>query len=208
MTTYRIMGIDPSLSETGAALLSSDGDKLTGKLDGAWRIRTKSEGALHDRIIDLATQVRDLIAKEDPDIVAVELPVNRPMGGHSFSRRSVLDLPNYGMAVGAALMAAAWTPRLLTKHPRTLLAPSVSDWTGKDIPSTRDDAHKEKRVAYVERLYRLQKGALGPKTYAGNQADAILIARHALWRMELDPWRPCCFASPSSPAASFSASEP
>ena len=51
---------------------------------------------------------------------------------------------------------------------------------GRADPVNRGDEHKEKRVSYVEWLYPVWAGRFGPKTKAGNVADAVLLARWAV----------------------------
>lgn len=180
----RILAIDPSLTLTGCALLHSDPKRpLTGRLDKVWDIKPKGE-TLAMRLFDLHREVQSVICAARPTIVLVEMPADQKRGsrGGSFGRRSVMTLPSYGAAVGICLAATlAWQE---SEEASATLFPSSSDWTGGDIPSSKDDDLKEKRVAYVTRLYGLEPGVLGPKSTAGNVADATLIARWGLWRTE------------------------
>lgn len=190
----KVLGIDPSISEAAAALLIADGT-TTGRLDRIWRIQPKA-GPLDERLERLAGDIEDIIEKMDPRVIVVELPADqtRGKGGRGFQRRSVMTLPTYGAAVGAVVIAVKrWAPANTTHGDALrMFFPSVSAWTKRDVPpatwrdpktgrSERDD-RKRARVAFVEHLYKLKGGELGPESVAGNAADAVLLARWGMWR--------------------------
>lgn len=181
------MGIDPSLNEAAVSLLSDDCTQPNlGKLLGCWRL-TVADGTVPQRAVSLLWQVMQLVRSEAPDVVALELPAEQARGGRgAFFGRAMMSGPLYGIAVGACI-AGLEEFRADSASTIRVLYPSVNDWTGRDVPSSRlpsgkEDRHKEQRVRYVEYLYGLKRGALGPKFSAGNAADAIFIARWALWR--------------------------
>lgn len=180
--TRRILAIDPGLTMTaGALIIAGPKEELRGRFYQSWTIKPKGD-TLPMRLFNLLREVESVIARAEPTILVIEMPADRAMGGpgRSFNRRSIMSLPNYGAAVGVCVAAsAAWGE---SEQASAQLFPSSSDWTGGDVPSSKDDEYKEKRVAYVQRLWNLPDGELGPKTTAGNVADAALIARWGLWR--------------------------
>lgn len=183
MNPRRILAIDPSIDETGAALLSTGGDPHRGDLMGIWRVKPEGD-TIPERLVSLKAQVMVLVMDQNPDVLVLEMPADqaRGRGGQGFTQRSVMTLPTYGAAVGILVGCLSDWRYLPNSGARTVLYPSSSDWTGRDVPSSRDDKYKERRVRYVEHLYRKERGSLGPKTAAGNIADAVLIARWGLWR--------------------------
>ena len=185
----RILAFDPSINLTAAALLLVEPKKAgPGQLGPFWTIRPNGD-RLSDRVRDLLDEASEVIEKAHADVIVVEMPADRPMGNRrGFQRRSVLDLPNYGAAVGAVLAAAhscgpSHQVAPSEDRPFQLLTPSACDWTLRDVPSSANDEYKERRVRHVEALWRLKAGSLGAKTVAGNVADAMLLARWGSWRI-------------------------
>ena len=169
------LAFDPSLGCSGWALLS--GAALADStIEDAGTITLQDDAPLADRLAVLASDASDLVRQYQPDRIVVEFPEHRARGGGGFGARSVLSLPNYGAAVGALYIGV-----YLASPETEILTPCPSEWVGrKQIPSSRGDEHKEKRVSYVEWLYPVWAGRFGPKTKAGNVADAVLLARWAV----------------------------
>lgn len=178
-TPRLVVGIDPSCACTGWAVLDASSGSMMGTLREKGSHKP-GEGTLAERVAETATDVRahllglrDLLA-----LVVVEFPAKSERSPSAeFGRRSILTLPNYGICVGAVYEAC----RQSCDCP--ILTPASDEWTGGDIPSTVGDDYKIGRVRYASSLYGLADGALGPKTYAGNVADAILLARWGLFRL-------------------------
>ena len=166
------LAFDPSLGCSGWALLS--GAALADStIEDAGTITLQDDAPLADRLAVLASDASDLVRQLKPDQIVVEFPESRARGGGGFGARSVLSLPNYGAAVGALYIGV-----YLAAPGLRILTPCPSEWVGRGrIPSSRGDEHKEKRVGYVEWLYPAWAGRFGPKTKAGNVADAVLLAR-------------------------------
>lgn len=199
----KIMGIDPALGTAGVATLSDEAPQRSlGRLLDCWRVNVTGE-TVPERAVYLARELHKLVLDELPDVIVMEMPADPKRGGRgAFRGRSTMTVPTYGIAVGGTILMlealrlghvlwgvkkppASWVPRVL--HP------SVNDWTGRDVPSTRwargplqgkEDRHKEQRVAYVHHLYGLAPGSLGPISVAGNAADAVLIARWGMWKVQ------------------------
>jgi hypothetical protein len=170
-----IVGIDPSLGCTGWAVLEHDGSLLGRMVEGG--TIKPSDGTLAERAGQIADEVAQLLQPLDLARVVLEFPAKtkRPPSWTA-GERSILTLPNYGLCVGAVFQAIRWTCQDL------LVTVAADEWTGGDIPSSDGDEHKTKRVEYVTQLYNLKPGSLGAKTYAGNVADAVLLARWGLFR--------------------------
>lgn len=166
-----VLGLDPSLSCTGWALIEMD-ESLDGRFIAAGSIVPSRSGSLVYRILDLAKAVRKRVRERIPDLVVIETPAEtgRAKSGQTFAG-TALTIPVYGAAVGACIVACDGI------HDECLVIGTASDeWTrARDTPRCSRDKDKVNRVEYVREVWRL--GDLGPKTLAGNVADALLIAR-------------------------------
>jgi crossover junction endodeoxyribonuclease RuvC len=92
----RILGIDPGSDTTGYGLIESDGSSHSSILFGA--IRTSLQRAFHERLLQIYTQLMDILSREEIHAVAIENIF------HSANVQSALKL---GHARGVALLAAA-----------------------------------------------------------------------------------------------------
>ncbi len=153
-----ILGIDPSLTGTGYAL--SRGRELIDA--GVCRPRGADKACLDARLDELRGDVEgvfDAIWTTHGTIgaVVIEYPQTTTKPG----RASVCT---YAMAVGAVRFGVPWRA-----HAGHLFTPSASDWT-RGFPGTAGDKNKTKRIALVERTFRvkLEKGS-------GDAADAALL---------------------------------
>lgn len=175
-----VVGIDPSMTCTGYAVLSG-----SCVLDAG--VIRPSGKTLTERAHDLWRHCRDIVTTHRGAVVVVELPAARgiPPDAQGFRRRSALTLPVYGIAVGIVLGAYWASPGA------RLIAVAADAWT-RGMPSTRGDPRKTGRVRLVEQLYGLGRGGLGAPTVAGNVADAVLLARYAerrAWKETSDATR-------------------
>jgi Holliday junction resolvasome RuvABC endonuclease subunit len=151
-----ILGIDPSLTGTGYAL--ARGREL---LDaGVCRPRGADKATLYERIREIVSDLDDEVARLANangwiDAVAIEFPQPRTIGGRS-------GTASYAMVVGAVLCGIKW-------RSSEVLTPTASEWT-RGFPGTAGDKNKTKRIALVERTFRvkLAKGS-------GDAADAALL---------------------------------
>jgi crossover junction endodeoxyribonuclease RuvC len=92
----RILGIDPGSESTGYGIIESDGSIHTAIAYGA--IRTQSRQPFHERLLRIHAGLRELLAREKVDVVAIEGVF------HAANVQSALKL---GHARGVALLAAA-----------------------------------------------------------------------------------------------------
>lgn len=177
-----VLAFDPSIKTTGVGVVDQGSDHLVaGEL-----IRIPDTQDLHARVQELIGDVRDTLKRYTPDVVVVELPaatgISKKFQG--FKTRSSLHLPTYGIAVGVILAEAFRYADQDQRAPKVITRPSDA-WT-KGLPGTANDPHKTARVRLVESIYRLNPGALGAETIAGNVADAILLARHVAVAMHTE----------------------
>ena len=93
--SVHILGVDPGLYTTGWALFVLDGDRI-GTLTGV--IKPSSQATTPQRLRTILTELRALIEKHSPTVVAVERP---------FVKENVRAALALGHAQGAAFMAAA-----------------------------------------------------------------------------------------------------
>ena len=170
------MGIDPSISCTGYAVLDSEANS-DGRFIAAGYIVPTKKGSLVARILDLAAAVEKRIAEQAPDVIVIETPAEtgRAMSGQRFSG-TAMTIPVYGAAVGACIIAARKSGAVIVGTPS-------DEWTKRrDTPRCSGDPNKENRVEYVRKVWNILD--LGPKTLAGNVADALLIARWMIGRLD------------------------
>lgn len=201
--TLRVLGLDPSLTCTGWAVLESLPTRPQGiAVAHGYITPPGADQPMHERIAALLAELDNVFAAHLQDqtasraglYCAIEIPENkaRPAGKRGFASRSIVTLPNLGIPVGACIGFALG--RFVPDNVRTV---APSDWLSRDIPrvggvgdeeqsSGKDagsDPHKTMRVHYAESVWSLKHGSLGPPSKAGNVADALFIARHALYRI-------------------------
>ena len=167
-----VIAFDPSLTATGYAVI------VAGKVVEHGAITLDDGADLPERLIELARDVRGIVGGQVepyPDAIVVERPESKHRGGGSWANISPFTLTKYGAAFGTVLTAAA---EMMPKS-AVLLTPTPSEWVGRGrIPSSANDPGKSRRVAFVEATVPEVRGAMGPKTRAGDVADAILLG---LW---------------------------
>lgn len=166
----KVLGIDPSMGGTGMALLEGT-PGTDGCIVEALRHTPDGEG-VGDRAGDLAAFIHEYVRQRDPEMIVVETPFRGARGG-GHSTRSVMTLPAYGMAVGAACAAV----RLSPVGRRIAVCVSADQWCKI---SNGKDPYKQNRVRFAAAIYGRQPEDFGPKSKAGDIADAILLARWGL----------------------------
>jgi crossover junction endodeoxyribonuclease RuvC len=92
----RILGIDPGSETTGYGLIESDGLRHSSILFGA--IQTSPRRPFHERLLEIYTQLTDVLRREEIHAVAIEGVF------HAANVQSALKL---GHARGVALLVAA-----------------------------------------------------------------------------------------------------
>lgn len=171
----RVLGIDPSLSCTGFAVLDMDPNlnafvRRLGYIDGP-------DGPdLWPRVSAVADAVAAMmLAVPDLRVAVVETPMTK-MGGVS-GGRSRATLPSYGVAVGAIARDVEKLCSAQYRDPVVrLMHPSATTWASGLKSGGKG---KPERIATVSILTGIDcKDAFG-KTRAENVADAVLLARWA-----------------------------
>ena len=147
-----ILGIDPGLRITGYGLVSLKLGRPT--LQEAGVLRMKTKGDLATRLVELHTQLTELIDEFSPDRMAVE----QLYAHYKHPRTAIL----MGHARGAILLAAAQHDIPVTNMPSTLVKRSI---TGNG------HASKSQVQRAVANLCKLAKPPEPPDV-----ADAIAIA--------------------------------
>ena len=66
----KILGIDPGLNITGYGILESDGDQITVVEAGV--VRSRSDGDLPARLLDIAHELGNIVSQFEPDMMAIE----------------------------------------------------------------------------------------------------------------------------------------
>ena len=88
-----VLGIDPGLTTTGYGLVSDGPRAVT-----AGVIRTDPQGSVAERLLELHSDLTELLAEHRPTVVAIE---------QVFSNRNLQTVANVGRAAGVAMVAAA-----------------------------------------------------------------------------------------------------
>lgn len=173
---------------TGWGVLDMSTRTLPGRLVQAGYIRPdgKTPGMEkgHGNVaISLFEELDALLTEFQPDYIAAETPAvqGRTRKQWGFDKQSKMTAPVYGVAVGAAV-ACAWAWRKRVKPACQLISFPADAWN-RGLPSTKDDEHKTRRVAFVASQWGRRVEDFGPVTYAGNAADALLIANHLAARV-------------------------
>ena len=167
-----ILSIDPSMTCTGWALFEPTREKIV-----AHGYVCPPEADLFvacDLLVSTVwTRVLEHTTAAGIATVLIETPQTVMFNGRATkAKRSITSLPTYGVVVGAFYGRFSGMAPLEGK----IEGVSVSEWAMR-YAVRKDDKHKEGRAKLVELLFNLQRGALGPKSYAGNVADAMLMAR-------------------------------
>lgn len=183
----KLIAFDPSMTCVGWAILTREpGGHDAGELVDAGTIRADSLEASEviARVQLIGREAKALVDDEEPSIVAVELPSTFvPSQGRGMQRRGQ---PTYGMAVGAVIDAVSVPFNFKQRRPIT--PPQVIGWPPdvwtralpSGVRSTKDDQYKTARVEHAARMFNRRPEDFGPKTRAGDVADAVLIGRYAM----------------------------
>ncbi|HEX6888948.1 MAG TPA: crossover junction endodeoxyribonuclease RuvC [Candidatus Nanopelagicales bacterium] len=154
----RVLGVDPGLTRCGLGVVEGGaGRPLT--LCHVEVVTTPASASLPDRLIAVASRVRDLIDTADPDVVAVE---------RMFSQHNLHTVMGTAQASGAAVLAAAEAGLPVVWHTPSEVKAAVTG-SGR--------ADKAQVAAMVVRILRL---AAAPKPV--DATDALALAICHVWR--------------------------
>jgi crossover junction endodeoxyribonuclease RuvC len=150
MRAMRILGLDPGLQRTGWGAISVEGSRL--HYIGAGVFRSAADRPLAERLAALHAGLLDVMARERPDVVAVEETfVNR-------NPRAALAL---GQARGVSLLVPA------------LEGIEVAEYSTREVKKAvtgQGQADKDQVAAMVRRLLPMAE------VTAGDAADALAVA--------------------------------
>jgi crossover junction endodeoxyribonuclease RuvC len=145
-----VLGLDPSLTCTGWGIIIADGNRLSHVANG--QIRTRAADPLSRRLLDLSTQLDEVIANHRPQgAAAEEVFVNQ-------NPASTLKLAH---ARGVALLCAARAALEVGEYAPTLVKKAVVGTGG----ASKDQVH-----AMVARLLP------GAQIAGADAADALAVA--------------------------------
>lgn len=121
----RILGVDPGLNATGWGLLEITPD---GAVNLRWGTIHPPGSELSQRLHHINEQVADLIARHNPDSVAVERP---------FNHRNVKTAVMLGQAQAAAIIAAASSSVPVYEYPPRTVKEAVAGIGSADKSAVR-----------------------------------------------------------------------
>ena len=153
----RIIGIDPGLRNTGWGVISQEGTKLTYIADGA--IHSDGDASLAGRLLQLHSQLIDILKEFDPDEAAVE---------ETFVNTDARATLKLGQARGVLMLAPA------------MLKLPVSEYAPNTVKKAVVGAgHAEK--AQVKHMVKLLLPKATMRTADSTDALAVAIC-HAHYR--------------------------
>ena len=153
----RIIGIDPGLRNTGWGIISQEGSKLTYVADGA--IHSDGDASLAERLLQLHSQLIDILKEFDPDEAAVE---------ETFVNTDARATLKLGQARGVLMLAPA------------MLKLPVSEYAPNTVKKAVVGAgHAEK--AQVKHMVKLLLPKATMRTADSTDALAVAIC-HAHYR--------------------------
>ncbi|HKE64369.1 MAG TPA: crossover junction endodeoxyribonuclease RuvC [Micromonosporaceae bacterium] len=154
----RVLGVDPGLTRCGVGVVDGEpGRPCT--LVAYYVVHSDPADELADRLLNLDRSLADLIARHEPDTVAVE---------RVFSQHNVRTVMGTAQAGAIAVLAAAKTGR-----PVQMYTPSEV----KAAVTGSGQADKAQVAAMVTRLLRL-----AARPSPADAADALALAICHVWR--------------------------
>ncbi len=154
----RVLGVDPGLTRCGWGVV----DGLPGRraaLVDVGVVRTPTEAPLAERLLAVAEGLEEVLARLQPDAVAVE---------RVFARADVSTIMGTAQASGVAMMLAARAGLPVATHTPSEIKAAV---TGQGR------AGKEQVTTMVTRILELRE-----RPRPADAADALAIAICQLWR--------------------------
>ncbi|MGH9103782.1 MAG: crossover junction endodeoxyribonuclease RuvC [Acidimicrobiales bacterium] len=147
----RVLGIDPGVSRCGYGTVERKGLRLAAVSAGV--ITTSASDPLPARLVELAAQLREVVAESDPEVVAVERVLFQA------NARTAMSV---GQAAGLALVAAAEAGRQVVVYSANEVKQAVTGW------GAADKAQVQRMVAVLLELEAPPRPA--------DAADALALA--------------------------------
>ncbi|MCS6712721.1 crossover junction endodeoxyribonuclease RuvC [Brachybacterium sp. EF45031] len=154
----RVLGVDPGLTRCGVGVLDA-GAGRSARLVHVRVLRTPAEDALDQRLLAMATELRQVVEEHAPDVIAIE---------RVFSQANTSTVIGTAQVAGIAVLVAAERGIRVAMHTPSEVKAAV---TG----SGRADK------AQVQAMLVRVLGLSGPPRPA-DAADALAIALTQLWR--------------------------
>jgi crossover junction endodeoxyribonuclease RuvC len=154
----RVLGVDPGLTRCGLGIVEGSLGKPLVAL-AVDVVRTPSEWALGDRLVEIERRIEAWIDDYEPDAVSVE---------RVFAQHNVRTVMGTGQAAGVAIVAAARRGLPVALHTPSEVKAAVTG-SGR--------ADKAQVVAMVSRILRLAEKPSTP-----DAADALALAMCHIWR--------------------------
>jgi Holliday junction resolvasome RuvABC endonuclease subunit len=165
MHPARVIGIDPSLGCTGWAITTGPETVVEGG------IITPEGETLMERARSITDQLLAIIKPLGRPAIVVETPATQRKAWGGFKGQNPMSAAAYAFVVGVVVGR-------LEPYGEPLLTVAPDEWAPRIRGAGRaKDPYKTARVQYAAQLFNIKPEILGPKTVAGNVADALLLAR-------------------------------
>ncbi|MBE3589367.1 MAG: crossover junction endodeoxyribonuclease RuvC [Firmicutes bacterium] len=165
----RVLGIDPGTASLGFGVVEAAGGRLRALEHGV--VRTSPEEAVQERLLKIHAQLRDVVERWRPRLLAVE---------QVFFRKNVTSALSVGQARGVVLLLAAQAGLEVAEYPPHAVKMAVSGVGRAD----------KAQVQEMVRLLLSLPAAPQPDDAADALAVAICGAHHALNPLARAGWRP------------------
>ena len=154
----RVLGVDPGLTRCGIGVVDGGPGQAPRAVEVVV-VRTPSDAALAERLLQIAERVEEMMDRHRPDTVAIE---------RVFSQHNVRTVMGTAQASGVVALAAARRSIPVAWHTPSEVKAAVSGHGGAD---------KAQVTAMITRLLKLPEA---PKP--ADAADALALALCHLWR--------------------------
>jgi crossover junction endodeoxyribonuclease RuvC len=114
VSKVRIIGIDPGLRNTGWGIIECEGSRLAYVADGS--VHSDAEASLAERLLQIHTQLADVLAQYRPDEAAIE---------ETFVNKDARATLKLGQARGVAMLAPAQAGLRVAEYPPNVIKKSV-----------------------------------------------------------------------------------
>jgi crossover junction endodeoxyribonuclease RuvC len=156
--SVRVLGVDPGLTRCGLGVVDGSLGKPV-RLAHVEVVSTPSSDPLPDRLIAIASRVRDLIDATAPDVVAVE---------RMFSQHNLHTVMGTAQASAAAVLAAAEAGLPVAWH------------TPSEVKAAVTGNGRAEKAQVAEMVVRVLGLAVAPRPV--DATDALALAICHIWR--------------------------
>ena len=153
----RIMAIDPGLTRCGVGVIEAGGGKM--ELIGVGVLKSSAALPIEQRLREIDALIREWIAKEQPDVIAIE---------RVFSQQNLRTVMGTAQVAGVALLDAAQSQIKVVMHTPSEVKAAVTG-SGR--------AKKDQVAMMVQKILKLESI---PKPV--DATDALALAICHFWR--------------------------